>query len=129
PHLAGRRDDERVDLTEQRVHPDKARVELLDDAEDLLLLAWIVHACAEDQPSPLVGLESFERVDVQPRERVWVLLGDLFDLDPSFGREHEEWLLRAPVESEREVVLLRDLGRLLDPEPAHDVASNVEPED
>ena len=66
---------------------------------------------------------------MQSRERVRVLLGDLLDLDAAFRREHEERLLRAAVEGDREVVLLRDVGRLLDPHLPHDVAVDVEPED
>ena len=66
---------------------------------------------------------------MQPHERVRGLLRDLLDLDPALRREHEQRLLRAAVEREREVVLLRDIGRALDPERAHDVAADVEAED
>ena len=84
---------------------------------------------AVDEPPRLPRMEALERVDVQADERVGALLGDLLDLDAALRREHEERLLRAAVEREREVVLLRDVGRLLDPEPAHDVAADVEAED
>ena len=53
----------------------------------------------------------------------------LFDLDTALRREHEERLLRASVERDREVVLLRDVGGLLDPELADDMAVDVEAED
>ena len=86
-------------------------------------------AGAVDQSARLVGLEALERIDVQSGERVGVLLGDLLDLDAAFGREHEERLLRAAVESDREVVLLGDVGGLLDPDLANDVAVDVETED
>ena len=66
---------------------------------------------------------------MQADQRVGVLLGDLLDLDAALRREHEERLLLATVERDREVVLLRDVGRLLDPELADDVAVDVEPED
>ena len=66
---------------------------------------------------------------MKPDQRVRVLLGDLLDLDTALRREHEEGLLRATVERDREVVLLRDVGGPLDPELADDVAANVEPED
>ena len=108
---------------------DERRVELLDDRGDLLLLARVLDARAVDEPPRDPRLEAFERVDVQPDERVRVLLGDLLDLDAALRREHEERLLRAAVERDREVVLLRDVGRLLDPELAHDVAADVEAED
>ena len=62
-------------------------------------------------------------------EGVGVLLGDLLDLDPTLGREHEQRLLDATIERQREVVLLRDVGRLLDPEALDDVALDVEPDD
>src|SRR5205823_4838880 len=41
----------------------------------------------------------------------------------------EEWLLLPPVEGQREVILARDVGGLLDPEPPDDVSADVEPED
>src|SRR5262249_56689820 len=106
-----------------------AAVELLDDRGDLLLLARILDARAVDQASRLVGLIPLERVDVESRERVGVLLCHLLDLDATLRREHEQRLLRAAVERDREVVLLRDVGRALDPELAHDVPANVEPKD
>ena len=129
PDLALGRDDQRVDLAEHRVALHEAAVELADDVEQLLLLVRVVDPGAVDQAPRLVGLVALERVDVQARERIGVLLGDLLDLDPALGREHEQRLLRAAVEGDREVVLLGDLRGLLDPELAHDVAVDVEPED
>src|SRR5207245_5786461 len=41
----------------------------------------------------------------------------------------EERLLLTAVEGERQVILLRDLGGTLDPEPADDVAADVQPQD
>ena len=66
---------------------------------------------------------------MQAHERVGVVLGDLLDLDAALRREHEERLLRATVERDREVVLLRDVGGLLDPDLLDDVAADVEPDD
>ena len=88
-----------------------------------------VDAGAVDEPPRLPRVEALERVDVEPDERVGALLGDLLDVDAALRREHVERLLRAAVEREREVVLLRDLRGLLDPELADDVAADVEPED
>ena len=127
--LAVGRDDQRVDLAEHRVELDERAVELLDDRGDLLLLARILDAGAVDQPARDPGLEALGRIDVQPHERVGILFGDLLDLDTALRREHEERLLRAAVERDREVVLLRDVGGLLDPELADDVAVDVEAED
>jgi hypothetical protein len=64
---------------------------------------------------------------VEARQLLGCVRGDLFDLDPALGGEHEEHLLLTPVEGDREVVLLGDLGRRLDPELTDDVAVDVEP--
>ena len=108
---------------------DEAPVELLDDRRDLLLLARILDPAGVDEVARDPRLPPLQRVDVQAHERVRVVRGDLLDLDPALRREHEERLLGAAVERDREVVLLRDVGRLLDPDLADDVAANVEPQD
>ena len=82
-----------------------ARVELLDDRGDLLLLGRILDPAAVDEPPRDPRLEALERIDVEPDERVGILLRDLLDLDAALRREHEERLLRAAVERDREVVL------------------------
>ena len=128
-HLAVGRHDQRVDLGEHRVALDEAAVELPDDVGDLLLLGRVLDAGAVDEPPRDPGLEALERVDVQAHERVGVVRGDLLDLDAALRREHEERLLRATVERDREVVLLRDVGGLLDPDLLDDVAADVEPDD
>ena len=126
---AVRRDDQRVDLGEHRVALDEAAVELPDDVGDLLLLARILDAGAVDEAPRDPRLEAFERVDVQAHERVGIVRGDLFDLDAALRREHEQRLLDAAVERDREVVLLRDVGGALDPDLLDDVAANVEADD
>ena len=128
-HLAVGRDDQRVDLAQHRVARDERLVQLPDEREDLLLLVRVVDTGPEDQPPRLPRLEALERIDVQPNERLRALLGDLLDVDAALGREHVERLLRAAIEREREVVLLRDLARLLDPDLAHDVPADVQAED
>jgi hypothetical protein len=60
--------------------------------------------------------EPVERVDVQPGDRLGVLLGDLLDLDAALGREHAEVQLGRPVEGEARVVLLGDVRSVLDPD-------------
>ena len=72
---------------------------------------------------------ALERVDVEPHERVRARRGDLLDVDPALRREHEERLLRAAVEREREVVLALDVRRPLDPHLRDDVAADVHAED
>ena len=128
-HLAVGRDDQRIDLAEHRVAADEGVVELADDGGDLLLLALVLDARAVDQAAGLPGLEPFERVDVQPDERVGILLGDLLDVHSTLRGEHQKRLLHAPVERDREVVLLLDVGCALDPERPHDVPADVETED
>jgi hypothetical protein len=127
-HLAGRGDDQRVDLAEHRVELDKSLVELPDDRGDLLLLVGILDAGAVDQPPRLPRLEALERIDVQPDERVRRGRSHLLDVHAPLGREHEEGRLHTAVERDREVVLLRDVGGLLDPELLDDVAADVEAE-
>ena len=97
---------------EHRVALDEAAVELADDVGDLLLLARVLDAGAVDEAPCDPRLEALERVDVQAHERVGVVRGDLLDLDAALRREHEQRLLRAAVERDREVVLLRDVGGL-----------------
>src|SRR5262249_36493410 len=128
-HLALGRDDQRIDLAEHRVELDERAIELLDDRGDLLLLGWIVDTAAVNKPTSDPRLEALERIDVEADERVGVLLRDLLDLDTALRGEHEERLLRASVERDREVVLALDVRGLLDPERAHHVAVDVEPED
>ena len=65
---------------------------------------------------------------MEAHECVRARRGDLFDVDTALRREHEERLLRAPIEREREVVLAVDV-RALDPELGDDVPTDVEPED
>src|SRR5207248_6897058 len=95
----------------------------------LLLLGRAGDAGAVDPRARRPRREALERIDVQSHERLRALLGDLLDLDPAPGREHEERLLRAAIEGDREVVLLGDVRGLLDPDLADDVAADVEPED
>src|SRR5262249_41643145 len=95
----------------------------------LLLLIRVRDPGAVDQAARLIGLEALERVDVQARELLRGLLGDLLDLDSALGREHEEDVLLAPVEGDGQVVLPGDLGRALDPDLADDVSVDVEPDD
>src|SRR5205814_6089542 len=108
-------------LAQRRVALAEAAVELRDDRERLLV-------APDELPSDLVGVAT-ERIDVESRERLGVLRCDLFDLDAALPREHEQRLLRAAVERDREVVLRRDFGRALDPHLPDDVAANIEAED
>ena len=58
-----------------------------------------------------------------------VLLGDLLDVHAAHSREHHHRLLRAAVEDDRGVVLLVDLGRLLDVELVDGEAPDVHAKD
>ena len=123
-----RRHDQGVDLDEHRVLRAEAAVERLQDLRDLLVLLrrdpGRERELARD-PWVVAG----ERIEVHPRERLRTLRRDLLDLDAALRREHQQRPLGAAVEGDREVVLTLDLGGLLDPEPPHDVAGDVEPED
>jgi hypothetical protein len=66
---------------------------------------------------------------VQLDDGVGVGFGDRLDLDTTLGREHEQVLLGGPVEREARVVLLLDVGGVLDPQSLDDVALDVHPED
>ena len=55
--------------------------------------------------------------------------GDLLDVDTALGRQHQQVLLGGPVEREAGVVLLVDVGGVLDPHPLDDVALDVHAED
>ena len=128
-HLAVGRDDQRVDLAQHRVAVDERRVQPTDDLGDLLLLARVLDAGAVNEPPRLPRLEPLVRIDVQPDERLGLRLSDLLDVDTALRREHQQRLLLAAVEGDREVVLARDVGRALDPELADDMAVDVEAED
>ncbi len=77
------------------------------------------------------GLERqpVDRVDVEHDDGVGVRLGDRLDLDTTLRRQHQQVLLGGAVEAERGVVLLGDVGRVLDPEHLDDVALDVHAED
>ena len=56
-------------------------------------------------------------------------LGDRLDLHAALGAEHQQVLLRGAVERVRGVVLLADVAGVLDPDPLHEVALDVHPDD
>ena len=81
------------------------------------------------EPPRVPRVAALERIDVEPNERVGVRLGHLFDVHAPLRREHEERLLRAAVERQREVVLALDVRRALDPDLRDGVAADVHAED
>ncbi len=127
-HSAGR-DDQRVDLAEHGVEARVGLEELRHDRGDLLLLRRIVDTGLVHQPPGLPRVEPLERVDVEAHERLRCGGGDLLDVHAALRREHEQGLPGATIEGQRQVVLLLDLRRLLDPELVDDVTADVEPED
>ena len=84
---------------------------------------------SEDEPTCLPRIEPLEGVDMQPDERLRRLRRDLLDVDSALRREHEEGLLDPAIECQRKVVLLGDIGCLLDPEALDDMTFDVEPDD
>ncbi len=122
------RDDQRVDLDEHRLLADERLVELGDERADRPHEVR-VHAAVERQAPALVALEAEQRIDVQRRDRLGVLVGDGLDVHPALGGEHDERLLLGPVEDDRGVVLGLDLGRPLDPHLVDREALDVHAED
>ncbi len=125
---AGRLEDQRVDLGEVAVALGEAAVELHEDvggAVERPLGQFRLDTCLARRRD----VEAVDRVDVQLDDRIGVRLGDRLDLDAALGRQHQEVLLRGSVEREGGVVLLVDVGRLLDPQSLDDVALDVHPED
>src|SRR5579862_583317 len=129
PELAGRRHDQRVDLAQHRLDAVEAVVELVEDRQELVPLGRILEPCGMDELPPLIRLIADERLDVDARQRVRIASSDLLDLDAALRGQEEQRLLRTAVECHREVVLLGDLRRTLDPDAADDMAADLEPED
>ncbi len=74
-------------------------------------------------------VEPVHRVDQDAGDGIGVALGDRLDLHAPLGGEHPEVLLGGAVQREAGVVLLGDVAGLLDPEPLHHMAADVEPQD
>ena len=127
-HLAGRLQDQRVDLGEVAVALGEAAVELDEDvggAVERPLGQLRVDAGLAGRRE----VEAVDRVDVQHDDRVGVGLGDGLDLDATLGGQHQEVLLGRAVEGEAGVVLLVDVARVLDPDPLDEMALDVHAED
>ena len=73
--------------------------------------------------------EAVDRVDVDAGDGLGDFGRHLLDVDAALGGEHAEVQLGPAVEGEAGVVLLGDVGRVLDPDAAHDVALDVHAED
>ena len=127
-HLALGGEDQRVDLGQVTVAFHVAVVEA--DQERCRLLTRLSVEVGPVHPLPRRLLrQTGHRVDVDLGDGIGVGLGHLLDLDPALGREHAEVQLGRAVEGEAGVVLLGDVGGVLDPEALHHVALDVEPED
>src|SRR5439155_12848881 len=123
-----RREDERVDLDQVGVALDVATPELQQDVDRALTRSRIEVGCVDPLAARGVG-EAVDGVDVDPRARVGRLRRDLLDLDAALGGEHAEVQLGPPIEGEAGVELAGDVGRVLDPDAAYDVALDVHAED
>ena len=99
-YLAVGRQHERVDLDEVRVALDVAVVELHEDVGGAVPAALGSRPAASTSVVRRRQRQPVERVDVQPRDGVRVLFGDLLDVDAAAGRDHAEVQLRRPVEGE-----------------------------
>ncbi len=126
-HLARRLEDQRVDLGQVAVALVVAAVQLDDDVGGALDRA-LGELGVDTGLAGDVGGQPVDRVDVHLHDRVRVRLRDRLDLDATLGGQHHQMLLRTAVERERDVVLLVDVGGALDPDPAHEMALDVHPE-
>jgi len=127
-HHPIRRDDQRVDLDQHRVGLDEGAVGAFDDRTHLLHLGG-GDAGGETEPANVERLQPHQRVDVQARQLLGRLLSHRLDLDSALRCQHQQRLLGAAVEGDREVVLAGDVGGALDPELPHRVAADVHPQD
>ncbi len=120
--------DQRVDLHQLCIALDEAAVELHQQLDGALARLPV-------QPRPAhqagrgLGREPLDGIDVLPGDRLRLLGRHLLDVDPTPARHHAQVQLRRTVEREAGVVLPGDVRRVLDPQPAHDVALDVHPED
>ena len=122
PTLGGQ--DQRVDLDQIGVALDIGRVELLEDGHRAFNGGF--GQGGGGHPFARRGLvKPVHRVDPHLGNRVGSLLSHHLDLHAAFGRQHAKVLLGRPVQGERCVVLLGDVGRLLDPNPSHHMATDV----
>ena len=106
---------ERVDLHEVRVVGEHRPQQALRDRRAGLPLA--AEADLERELAGRVVGHPEQGIGVLVDDRVGVLDGDLLDLDAALGRADEHQPLGRPVEHDREVVLLHDLGRGTDEDP------------
>ena len=133
--LAVEGDDVAVLVEDQRVHLDERRVLALVDVVELHehvgdLVDELGREVRGDRDlAGLRGGDAGDRVDLDARERLGLLDGELLDLHAALdAREREVGAVRA-VEEHREVELLRDAGAARDHDALDDVALDVEPED
>ncbi len=77
----------------------------------------------------LLLAQALDGIDPDLGDGVGVRRGHGLDLDAALGREHAQVLLGRAVEREAGVVLLGDVGGLLDPHDLHRVALDVHAED
>ena len=101
--------DERVDLGKVGVRFDEGPIQPAHHRSEVL--PQVGGDAQEEGGSPhLVLLEADERVERKSEDRLRVRPGGLLDLHPALGTRDHRDRLRAAVEDEPEVVLLRDLG-------------------
>jgi len=127
-HPALRREDQRVDLDEVGVAFGVGHIQLAQDLDGLVGGGRVEVGALHPGPGGLFG-ESLGGIDEHLADGVGVLGRHCLDLDAALGRQHSEMLLGRAVQREAGVVLLGDVRGLLDPEPMHDMAVDVEPQD
>ncbi len=119
--VARRRDDERVDLDHRRVGGEKRVVQRrreLDELGDL-------RAVEANRKANLPCLERHDAdagLDIDLRDLVGRLLGDLFDVHAAFGAGHHHGLAGGAIEHEADIQLARHLQAFFDQQAPHDAA-------
>ena len=124
--LAG--DDERVDLHEVGVALDVGPVQQAQQLDGLFGDGGI-QLGVDDPPAAGLGRQALGGVDVDAGDGLGRAGGHLLDVHAALRREHAQVPARRAVEGEAGVVLLGDVGGLLDPEAPHEVAADVQTQD
>ena len=111
--LAVRHDDQRIDLQHRHVLGDESRIELRDQALDLLGQIAGESERAR-RGAAVVGHDSSRRIDREAVNLFRRVMGDVLDVDAALGREDERNPARLPVDQRREIELLVDIRAVLD---------------
>ena len=127
-HLAGRLEDERVDLSQVRVALGVGPVELQQDVDGAVGGLGVQLRFGDPRACRRL-VESVDRVDPDLGDGVGVVDRHGLDLDATLGGEHAQVLLGRTIQGEGRVVLLGDVRGDLDPHDLDRVTLDVHPDD